>query len=148
MLKGKTKWVHAGFQAGALVLAILFTVLLLLLVGAPPLKALQQIVAGAFGSWNSLSDVLVVWVPLLLVTAGLLVTFAAGLWNIGIEGQITLGAIFTTWALRALQDSTLPPVLIILMAMLAGILGGVLWAGLSGGLKLYGGVNEIFSGSL
>jgi simple sugar transport system permease protein len=68
------------------------------------------------------------------------------LWNIGIEGQITLGAIFTTWALRLLQDSGLPPGLIIIVSILAGMLGGALWASVVGALKTYGGVNEIFGG--
>jgi len=82
----------------------------------------------------------------LLTTTGLLVTFTAGLWNIGIEGQITLGAIFTTGLLRLFQDSGLPPGLILVLAMLAGMLGGALWASLAGALKTFGGVNEIFGG--
>jgi ABC-type uncharacterized transport system permease subunit len=76
----------------------------------------------------------------------LLVTFATGLWNIGVEGQITLGAIGTTWALRGLQDTSLPPWLILLLAILAGMAGGALWAALAGALKTFGGVNEIFGG--
>jgi simple sugar transport system permease protein len=80
------------------------------------------------------------------VTTGLLVTFTAGLWNIGIEGQITLGAIFTTGVLRLLQDSSMPPMLILIISILAGMLGGALWASLVGALKTYGGVNEIFGG--
>jgi simple sugar transport system permease protein len=84
--------------------------------------------------------------PLLLTTSGLLVTFSAGLWNIGVEGQVTVGAIFTTWALRLLQESTLPPALIIVIAILAGMFGGALWAMLAGALKTFGGVNEIFGG--
>ena len=84
--------------------------------------------------------------PLLLATAGVLVTFAAGLWNIGVEGQIMLGAVLTTWVLRLLQDTTLSPALIIVLAMLAGIVGGALWAALAGVLKTFGGVNEIFGG--
>ena len=82
--------------------------------------------------------------PLLLVTAGLLVTFTVGLWNIGIEGQITLGAVFATWALRLLQASSMNPALVIAIAVLAGMLGGALWAMLAGALKTFGGVNEIF----
>jgi hypothetical protein len=74
------------------------------------------------------------------------VTFTAGLWNIGIEGQITLGAIFTTGLLRLLQDTGLPPAIILILAMLAGMLGGALWASLAGALKTFGGVNEIFGG--
>ncbi|MFH0953704.1 MAG: ABC transporter permease [Verrucomicrobiota bacterium] len=127
-------------------LALLFTSLVLWAVGAPPLTTLHQLVVGSVGSTGKMADVLVAWVPLLLATSGLLITFAAGLWNIGIEGQITLGAVTTTWALRALQDSSLPPALVIVLAILAGMLGGALWAGLAGALRTFGGVNEIFGG--
>lgn len=135
-----------GLRILALILAIGITVLVLLASGAPPLEAFRQILLGAFGSLKRFSDVLVSWVPLLLVSSGLLITFTAGLWNIGIEGQITLGAITTTWALRLLQESALPPSLILLLATLAGMLGGALWASLAGVLKTFGGVNEIFGG--
>jgi ABC-type uncharacterized transport system permease subunit len=59
---------------------------------------------------------------------------------------MTLGAIFATGMLRMLQDSSLPPALIILLGILAGILGGAFWAALAGALKTFGGVNEIFGG--
>jgi simple sugar transport system permease protein len=85
-------------------------------------------------------------VPLLLVTSGLLLTFTVGLWNIGIEGQITVGAIFSTWAIRLLLGTGLEPSLVILSAIFAGMLGGALWAMLAGALKTFGGVNEIFGG--
>jgi general nucleoside transport system permease protein len=146
MVKSNTRWFNIGFQLAALILALLFTTLVLLMTGAPPLQAYQNILAGAFGSINDFSDVLVAWVPLLVVTAGLLVTFAAGLWNIGIEGQIILGAVFTTGLLRMLQNTAIPPALILLLGMLAGMLGGALWAALAGALKTFGGVNEIFGG--
>jgi general nucleoside transport system permease protein len=137
---------RALFQAGAIVSALLITTLVLLAAKAPPLAAYQNILRGAFGSWDVAANVLVAWVPLLLSTAGLLVTFTAGLWNIGIEGQITLGAVFTTWALRVLQSSGLEPSLVIAIAVLAGMAGGALWAMLAGALKTFGGVNEIFGG--
>ena len=140
------RWINIGFQVVAIVLALLFTTTILLLAGAPPLEAYQQILSGSIGSLRKFSDVLVAWVPLLLVTSGLIVTFSAGLWNIGIEGQITLGAIFCTWALRLLQDSTLAPGLIIAISIFAGMIGGALWAALAGALKTFGGVNEIFGG--
>jgi simple sugar transport system permease protein len=141
-----SRWINIGFQIAALALALLFTTLILLAAGAPPLEAYRNIITGALGSFKKFSDVLVSWVPLLLVSAGLLVTFAAGLWNIGVEGQITLGAIGTTWALRVLQDTSLPPALIIFLAILAGMAAGALWALLAGALKTFGGVNEIFGG--
>jgi len=135
-----------ALRLGAVLLALLFTTGVLLIAGAPPLEAYRQIVVGSLGSVKKVTDVLVAWVPLVLATSGLLVTFAAGLWNIGIEGQITLGAIFATGALRLSLDTALPPAIAITMATLAGVLGGGLWALLAGLLKAYGGVNEIFGG--
>jgi general nucleoside transport system permease protein len=75
----------------------------------------------------------------------LLVTFAAGLWNIGIEGQIVFGAVFATGALRALEQSG-PSWLVLCVAGAAAMLGGALWALVAGALRVYGGVNEIFGG--
>ena len=138
--------VDVGSRLLAVVLALLFTGLLLQATGAPPLEAFNQLIIGSVGSTRKIVDVVATAMPLFLVTAGLLVTFAAGLWNIGIEGQITLGAIFTTGLIRLLLDSSLPPGVVIALAISAGALGGALWAALAGILKIYGGVNEIFSG--
>jgi general nucleoside transport system permease protein len=139
-------WINLGIQLGALVLAFLLTSLILLVAGAPPFQAYVEIARGAVGSLDSFSNVLVAWVPLLLAAAGVLITFAAGLWNIGVEGQIVLGAVLTTWVMRLLQDTSLSPGLIIALAVIAGIVGGALWAALAGVLKTFGGVNEIFGG--
>jgi simple sugar transport system permease protein len=141
-----TPWTDLLFRLAALLLALLFTTLVLLAAGAPPFQAFANIVVGALGSVGRIADVLSSWVPLMLVSAGLLITFSAGLWNIGIEGQVMLGAIFTTGVMRLLQDTGMPPALIILLSIVAGMLGGALWAALAGALKTFGGVNEIFGG--
>jgi simple sugar transport system permease protein len=145
-MKKKNLWINISFQAGALILALLITTLILVAAGAPPFGVYWSLLRGAFGSLDSLESVLISWSPLLLTTAGVLITFSAGLWNIGVEGQMTLGAIFATWMLRLLQHTGLPPGLIITLGILAGVLGGALWAGLAGALKTFGGVNEIFGG--
>ncbi|HTP01376.1 MAG TPA: ABC transporter permease [Anaerolineales bacterium] len=142
----RTRWINLGFQVGALALALLVTTVILSLAGAPPFKAYGSILSGAFGSTHNIITVLITWAPLLLTTAGVLITFSAGLWNIGVEGQMTLGAIFATWMIRLLQDSSLPPAIIILLGILSGVVGGAIWAGLAGALKTFGGVNEIFGG--
>ncbi|NOH02042.1 MAG: ABC transporter permease [Chloroflexi bacterium] len=134
------------FQSIAFVLALGFVSLILLAVGASPLEAYKNILTGSVGSMRKFAEVLVSFVPLLLVTAGLLITFSAGLWNIGVEGQIVLGAIATTWALRQFVDSTMPPALAIFLSILAGMAGGAVWASFAGMLKTFGGVNEIFGG--
>jgi len=143
---GNRPWFGPLFQTGAVILALLLTTGVLAAAGGQPLAAFANIIRGSVGSWEVFSDVLVSWVPLLLATAGLLVTFTVGLWNIGIEGQIILGGIFTTWMLRSLETSGIDPAIIIALSILSGMVGGALWAALAGALKTFGGVNEIFGG--
>jgi ABC-type uncharacterized transport system permease subunit len=127
----------------SLVVALAFGVVLLLLAGAPPFEALWLLVQGSFGSASKVSATLLAWSPLLLASAGLVITFAAGLWNIGVEGQIIVGAIAASWVARSLPG----PVWVILPAtILAGAIGGLIWALVAGALKTYGGVHEIFGG--
>jgi ABC-type uncharacterized transport system permease subunit len=125
--------------------ALMLSAGVLLLMGASPLDAFALILSGSFGSSAKLAYVLTAWAPVLLCSAGLLMTFSAGLWNIGIEGQIVLGAVVATGVMRATQNS-LPPAAVLVLAALAGIAGGALWALLAGALKLYGNVSEIFGG--
>jgi simple sugar transport system permease protein len=129
----------------ALVGAVLLSGAALLIIGASPLDAFGLILSGAFGSPSRLAYVMTAWVPVLLCSAGLLVTFSAGLWNIGIEGQVLMGAVFATGVMQSLQP-VLPPPAVLILAALAGILGGVLWGISAGALRLYGNVNEIFGG--
>jgi general nucleoside transport system permease protein len=142
----RDRWINAGLQLAALVLALALTTAILAATRTPPLEAYRVIIKGAVGSVSNFSNVLVAWVPLLLAASGVLVTFAAGLWNIGVEGQIVFGAILTTWVFRLLQATGISPALIIILGILAGIAGGALWAALAGVLKTFGGVNEIFGG--
>ena len=144
MLKGRL----GGFlfQLIALLLAFGFVSLILISVDASPGDAYKNMFTGSFGSMRKFAEVLVAFVPLLLVTAGLLVTFSSGLWNIGVEGQVVLGAIATTWVFRYFLESGLHPALAVTLAIFGGMLGGALWASFTGVLKVFGGVNEIFGG--
>jgi len=131
--------------SGALPVATAFAVglLLLLSVDAPPFEAIQLIFKGALGSLGGVSSTLMAWVPLVLAAAGLVVTFAAGLWNIGIEGQIVMGAIAGAFVARTVEA---PSGVVLPLLLLAGIAGGLLWGLLVGVLRVYGRVNEIFGG--
>jgi len=137
-----TLW-RAGSRTLAVVLAVAVAIILLLLIDAPPLEASKLLWTGSVGSANKLGDTLMAWVPLVLASAGLVITFAGGLWNIGIEGQIVMGAIVATGAARVVPG---PPPVVIAAALVAGIVGGVGWALLAGVLKTRGHVNEIFGG--
>ncbi|MBN1876374.1 MAG: ABC transporter permease [Anaerolineae bacterium] len=134
----KVIWAVAPVMA-----ALLLTSLLLWIVDAPPLQAIGTLLNGAVESPQKWADVATAWMPLALIGAGLSLTFAAGLWNIGAEGQILLGAIFATWVARTF---TLPPFLLLILIVLAGMLGGALWGLLTGVLKVYSHVHEIFAG--
>jgi simple sugar transport system permease protein len=144
MLKGRLS--GFVFQFLAFVLALGFVSLILIAAKASPMDAFKNMITGSVGSTRKFAEVLVTFVPLLLVTAGLLITFSAGLWNIGVEGQIVLGAIGTAWVFRQFVDSALPAGLIISLGILGGMIVGALWASLAGALKTFGGVNEIFGG--
>jgi len=127
----------------ALVLALTLGIALLIVFRAPPFEALGLIVQGSFGSASKISATLLAWSPLLLASAGLVITFAAGLWNIGVEGQVIMGGIAATWAARSVPG---PGWVVVPAAILAGALGGLLWAVLAGVLKTHGNVHEIFGG--
>lgn len=124
-------------------LTFLTTLLILLVAGANPWRAYGNLITGAFGGVRKLADITVAMVPLLLCSAGMLVTFAAGLWNIGVEGQMVAGALMTTWLVQAV---TLPRAVMVPLTVVAGVLGGALWGFLTGVLRTYAGVNEIFGG--
>lgn len=157
-------------------LALLVVALMLIVVGANLITTLDALLIGAtgvsleqlgeffsllftasfsdFAGW--LADVqtqrflgtLAYWVPLLLCATGLLVTFAAGLWNIGVEGQMIMGAIGASAV--ALEIATrfpaIPGFVIIPLELIAAAAGGALWAALAAILKTRGGVHEIFGG--
>lgn len=130
----------------AVILALVVTSLLVWGMKVNPINVFQTIISGAFGSTNNVTQVIQAWVPLVLASLGLMFTFTAGLWNIGMEGQIEMGAIFAYGVIRIFDGSDASSVLVISLCILAGIIGGALWALLVGILKNYGGVNEIFGG--
>ena len=126
---------------GALAGALVVSAFIVLLSGHNPLTAFAALIEGAFGSRDSLSEVAVKACPLLLTGLAIAVSFQAGVWNIGVEGQLLMGAL----ALAAVGTRTLPaavalPVNLGLAAML-----GALWAGVAGMLKLRRNVNEVIS---
>lgn len=134
---------NLAWVVGPILLGLVLTTLALMAVGADPARAYATMWTGAFGAPEKFSSVLDAWVPLVLCSVGLLITFTAGLWNIGIEGQMVMGAIFAAWVARTLD---LPAPVLIPLLLLAGAIGGALWALLAGALKVYGRVHEIFGG--
>ncbi|WP_434047982.1 MULTISPECIES: ABC transporter permease [Sorangium] len=113
--------------------------------GASPAAVASSLWEGAFGSTEQAARVLATLAPLLLCGSGLLFTFRAGLYHLGVEGQLVLGALCATGAARALWPG-LPAVAVAALCVVAGALGGVLWGALTGALHTHGRVSEIFAG--
>jgi ABC-type uncharacterized transport system permease subunit len=128
---------------GPIIVALAATIGLLLLADAPPLEALRLIGDGAFNGQTRFADTLMAWAPVAIAGAGLVVTFAAGLWNIGVEGQIVAGAIAASLAARTVGGDR---PLVVTVTLAAGVIGGAFWGGAAGVLKVKGRVNEIFGG--
>ena len=127
----------------ATIAALLVGAIFLVLLGANPLTAYGALVEGAFGSFNAFAETLVKSIPLMLVGLGTCIAYRGSVTNIGGEGQMIIGAIRATWF--GLTFTELPGWLAIIIAMLMGILGGMIWAGIPGILKAYFNVNEILS---
>ncbi len=138
-------WIPIPSILVTLGVALLLATLVLLTVGTSPLSVYGHLLKGSIGSWQKIVQVLNVWIPLVLCATGLLYTFRINLWNIGIEGQVMIGAVFSTGVLRS-EWFVGCPMSALFISMLAAMMGGGLWALFTGYLKTRGGVNEIFAG--
>jgi simple sugar transport system permease protein len=139
------------YRVGALVAALILIAIVILASGASPMTVIGSMVGGAFGHPDQIGRVVATLAPLLLCSVGLVFTFSAGLYNLGVEGQIVAGAIATTFVLRTLfpegaAAALVPPPLVIALAVVAGSIGGLLWGLLAGALYVYGRISEIFAG--
>ena len=134
--------------AAPVLLSVAVTTLLLAVVGANPLTTYGSLVDGAFGSTERLLTTLAFWVPLLFCATGLLVTFNTGLWNIGVEGQMIMGAIGASWVALTVDQLNLglPGWVIVPLELLVAAAFGAGYGALAGVLKTRGGVHEIFGG--
>lgn len=117
--------------------------ILILLAGANPVTGYIALVSGAFGSINSLAEVLVKATPLMLAGLGVAVAFRAGYWNIGAEGQIFIGALGATWV--GLNVGGWPVALALPATIIVGFLAGAVWGLIPGLLRVRFGASEIIT---
>ncbi|MEZ4667621.1 MAG: ABC transporter permease [Anaerolineae bacterium] len=135
--------VRIGLALLPIIVSLLITSLLIIAVGSDPRAVFEKVWEGALRDSRSFSGVVNFWIPFALAGIGLIVTFTAGLWNIGVEGQIMMGAVFAT---AVALNWKLPPLLLVPAELLAAMVGGALWASIVGVLKIRLGVHEIFGG--
>jgi simple sugar transport system permease protein len=107
------------------------------------LPAYRALFSGAFVGWSSISETLLVATPLILAGLAVALGFRAGLFNIGAEGQMTVGGLVAVIAGFSLEG--LPAILHIPLALLAGFLGGALWGFIPGLLRAKTGAHEVIT---
>jgi ABC-type uncharacterized transport system permease subunit len=129
---------------GSFFAALFAGALLLLVTGQNPISVYQRILERAFLDTGSLSGTLIAATPLLFTGLCAAVAFRVGFFNIGGEGQFYIGAIFSSGIALALGRDA--QVWIAIPAMIiAGALGGALWAAIPGVLRAYLRTNEIIT---
>jgi len=123
--------------------ALLLGAVFVLLSGHNPIEAYVALFLGAFGSPYDISETLVVAVPLTLAGLSVAVAFRTGLFNIGAQGQLLVGALAAGWV--GSQFAELPAILLMPMTLVSGILAGAAYGGIAGWLKATRGVNEVIT---
>ena len=128
-------------RLGALVFAIILGGLVFMIAGANPLTAYGTILSGSLGKVTGIRQVVKTAVPLLGTALALAPCFAMRYWNIGAEGQITIGAMAATFFAINMAKSMPSPILLIVMGI-ASIVFGAIWAGIPALFKANWGTNE------
>ena len=133
-------WTY-GSPLLALAVTVLIGVLMFVALGKDPVSGLRVFFWDPIKSAYALGELTVKATPLLLIALGLAVCFRSNVWNIGAEGQYVLGAIAAS-GVALLADKTTGG-WIVVPVILAGILGGMGWAGLTAWLRDRFNANEI-----
>jgi general nucleoside transport system permease protein len=125
----------------ALVITIVLGTLLFMALGKDPVKGLHVFFWEPVSSVSRVGELMVKATPLLIIALGLAVCFRSNVWNIGAEGQFVIGALVAGGvALLAGKDTSR---FIVVAILLAGVLGGMAWAGITALLRDRFNANEI-----
>ena len=125
-------WTYAS-PLLALLVTVVIGVVLFVALGKDPVKGLQVFFWEPIKSLNALSELMVKATPLLIIALGLAVCFRSNVWNIGAEGQFVMGAVAAGGVALLAEKTTGPWIIPVILA--AGVLGGMVWAGLVAWLK-------------
>ena len=113
------------------------------ILGEHPLDVLQILIVGAFGSATQIGYSLYYATPLLLTGLSVAWAMRAGLFNIGAEGQMTLGGV--AMAAAGVLLPNLPAPIAVPLALLFAFLVGGLWGAIAGWIKAKRGTHEVLS---
>jgi general nucleoside transport system permease protein len=145
--------VHAGrtlaVPVGSVIFAFIVGGVIVAATGGNPIQAYQDLICGGFGvlctgnanSAYQISETITFTTPLILTGLAVAISFRAGLFNIGAEGQLVMGAIAST--VVGVRFAPWPGWILLPMVLLAGALAGAVWGGIVGVLKAATGAHEV-----
>ncbi len=126
----------------SLAVAAVLSITLLAFSGVPPSNLASEVAMTAFSSPRALGSVLVQTAPLVIAGLATAIAFRSNFWNIGLEGQMILGAIFASFV--AIYDVGPDQGRLVLMA-LASMAGGMIWISVPAFLKRRMGISEVIT---
>ncbi len=126
------------------VLALLLSSAVLVMMDADPIAYFAYVLRRGLLTWSGLQETITRMAPLLLLGAGLIVAFRAGLWNLGVDGQFLLGAV-AAGAIAPVLAVSWPAWLALAVSAIAAVVVAALWSLIPALLRAYQGVNEIIT---
>ncbi len=130
----------------AVLTALVIGGLIILISGGNPLEAYRGLVEGAFGSPKAISETFIWATPYIFAGLAVALAFKGGLFNIGAEGQLALGALAAAWlgyGLPKALGTTIPAIIHVPICVIGGAVAGGLWGGVPGWLKARFGAHEV-----
>ena len=124
--KNLSKAKKISIQISTIILALLVSSVFILITKNNPIEVYAAMLKGAFGSPYRLKETIIKTIPLTILSLGILISFKLKFWNIGAEGQYIMGAFMGSYF--ALNFSELPKPLLIFIILIAGFIGGGIWA--------------------
>ncbi len=151
-----TRWKEALLRAGNAILVPLLAVFTALVVGAlvilwaggNPIAAYIGLFQGGFGSLRALSETAVWATPYIFAGLAVSLAFRGGMFNIGAEGQLALGATAAAWIGYALPDVLgvqIPGLIHLFLVVAGGMAAGAMWGAIPGWLKAKTGAHEVIN---
>jgi len=125
----------------SVLVALVIGVFVILAIGKNPFEAYVALFTSGWSASYGISNIIATFIPLAVIAAATIVSFRAGFFNIGAEGQLYFGAFFG--AVAGVACNGLPPFLIMIIVLLVGMLAGAAWGFLPGWLFAFWRVDII-----
>ena len=119
-------WLVISVPIGAVIITLILVSIVYAIAGYSPVEVLKVYFVYPIADLYGVGELFVKATPLMLCALGLMFCFRAGIWNIGAEGQLTVGAI--TGSIVALSLAEAPMLVVLPLSLIGGMLGGMVWA--------------------